>query len=1728
MDTMEVDTIADESFSADNGHEDTKLASGAPLNGLSTRAPTPPPRAPPLHPPINYATAPTMRGTMESVEGSANKCHGKWAMTDAQHSLPTKCSDFEFILIEANPGTKHGSFPVCGKYEGWFALSKPPPAPWGSHEKVPESMAINFSYPDAGETGYKLTGEGTNRFGNFIMEGKLSTDGSIVIYRMYVAAPDEYDPDSPEKAAPSERRRGDALARKPLSSRQLEKIERDAEAKRYKQSRSQKVAEDRALERERQRLIQEENEGKYQIAALKFFRESDPLLDEDGFSLNPEFTLLPLSSLIMRQPIDFALPEDWHDRKGKHPWAPYRTIYRNVYRPPLHRFSVVRNMGKFDDDCLNDRVPVCNCSPKVGCGERCQNRMLFLECGMGCRAACFHTDAAGQQQGPAEEDEDLSDGENKDAKLNLDKMKYCENTVIQRKAFPRTEVFRTGDKGFALRVADAVEANTVLIEYLGEVIDSEECERRMSNYKIGDDFYFASLGKGLMLDAKPMGSTARFANHSCLPNCELQKWTVLGEPRICLVSLGPMKAGEEITYNYQYFEDGLECAKRQPCRCGAPNCSGTIGGRVVAKAEDLWSSRTFSIMSGAKRYPLDQIYAHIDDAKQNDIPFNSPALRDMRAMVQDAHSWLVEAKQRAKLVVAAAPPAFTSLSEAEIEAYMVDQSVIQDLIDRAPRCVKLDEIGRLKTALKKATDADREIEVLQCIIDGTKLEAKPRSAKEAKERESKQKAKEEVQKAKIEARRLTREAELIRRGIEPDSAAVQALQEAEQDLEALAASVASSSASSSAMVVGSPSRGPPQALHAAIAPVIKDEPNAASASASGSCAVNGSAPSSSSAPAPAAKERRIVWEDLMISVRSTYYALPVRVTRTPALLAMYQDCSNWARKWVTSCVPKGFEFMSKFKDLWSMVDRMARAFDVEVSDDAFKANIFLDERLSVYIRREEQEAKDVALCQPVTLESNKGKGSVKLTIKKKAADEDDPTMLHCFCRLPEADGDVQTMTQCDKCSIWYHPNCVNSTIADIANLTSDKNVQKGLSGEFTCPLCDYNAGMLNGFAFRPEAEWKLQPLIKTKPDKAPAKVDGRTKNVKRKSLPARRAQTTSKPPPKAPKPRLGDPIIIEIPPHILEEQRLARKAAEDAARVAAGGDCSDGQSSDPQPLDAAENEAKTELQVPAVAPPPVILPRISTLAKPVTGDYLSMSSMREAQHQEPLLRVAQLPAALLMSLMQKKVEEWQASVQAFWQKPLVHVMRKYFLTRSFLAGPLPRGDSRTTVSGCTLAEEREVLREAMRLHLRTRLLRVKPAEAAPLRQLVWAISSSVYFRDFGPAVDKRISLAVLHNVIVGGRASGCKDDLGLLSALSREYYECQQTLLAGQSCSLQRVAEAEQLFNQRAMRITWVTEWPFARVMSLVLGEAKKSQFASRAGQEYVTACTADLSEERYCWCRMAEHGPMILCDKCEDWFHIDCISNPPEGQKKRAQEIIQGASSFLCIYCSEEARKQYKYIWACESLVADPAMNAVMTGVKKASDPTALKSPSADSGTSPGSSGVKRGRPSLTAEQQAAKAVRKAERKEKRRLEKLDGKVSSTESMPKKIKSDSYSATLACGSEGLVTGTPADPFEKAFPENHDSLAKLARPPMSAGTSAGSVGSENGKRSREFFEGQETSESAVSRISSSSLETSLLPPAADGNANYSAAAAAAAQESYYGYISNASESGADSESGDEV
>lgn len=67
----------------------------------------------------------------------------------------------------------------------------------------------------------------------------------------------------------------------------------------------------------------------------------------------------------------------------------------------------------------------------------------------------------------------------------------------------------------------------------------------------GIDYYFLTVTDDVVIDAREKGSIARFVNHSCNPNCEVQKWNVCGEQRCGFFADRDMKAGTEITIDYR-------------------------------------------------------------------------------------------------------------------------------------------------------------------------------------------------------------------------------------------------------------------------------------------------------------------------------------------------------------------------------------------------------------------------------------------------------------------------------------------------------------------------------------------------------------------------------------------------------------------------------------------------------------------------------------------------------------------------------------------------------------------------------------------------------------------------------------------------------------------------------------------------------------------------------------------------------------------------------------------------------------------------------------------------------------------------------------------------------------------------------------------------------------------------------------------------------------------------
>ena len=117
---------------------------------------------------------------------------------------------------------------------------------------------------------------------------------------------------------------------------------------------------------------------------------------------------------------------------------------------------------------------------------------------------------------------------------------------------------------------------TRIIEYTGEKISNAEADRRYDDAAMRRHHTFLFiLNDRTCLDAAFEGNEARFINHSCDPNCE----AVIERGHIWIDAVKAIPAGTELVYDYQYEDDAEyteEDLRFYACKCGAPNCRGTI------------------------------------------------------------------------------------------------------------------------------------------------------------------------------------------------------------------------------------------------------------------------------------------------------------------------------------------------------------------------------------------------------------------------------------------------------------------------------------------------------------------------------------------------------------------------------------------------------------------------------------------------------------------------------------------------------------------------------------------------------------------------------------------------------------------------------------------------------------------------------------------------------------------------------------------------------------------------------------------------------------------------------------------------------------------------------------------------------------------------------------------------------------------------------------------------
>jgi len=154
----------------------------------------------------------------------------------------------------------------------------------------------------------------------------------------------------------------------------------------------------------------------------------------------------------------------------------------------------------------------------------------------------------------------------------------CANQRFQKKQYPKLEVRSAGDKGNGLFAKEDIREGQFIIEYIGEVISTEECMKRLDNH-VDQNYYYFTVGE-VVIDARKKGNNARYINHSCSPNATAEKWSVDGWTRVGIFATKDIKEGEEITFDYQYDNFGHKIK----CHCGSPVCRGylDIGDKVKA------------------------------------------------------------------------------------------------------------------------------------------------------------------------------------------------------------------------------------------------------------------------------------------------------------------------------------------------------------------------------------------------------------------------------------------------------------------------------------------------------------------------------------------------------------------------------------------------------------------------------------------------------------------------------------------------------------------------------------------------------------------------------------------------------------------------------------------------------------------------------------------------------------------------------------------------------------------------------------------------------------------------------------------------------------------------------------------------------------------------------------------------------------------------------------------
>ena len=119
---------------------------------------------------------------------------------------------------------------------------------------------------------------------------------------------------------------------------------------------------------------------------------------------------------------------------------------------------------------------------------------------------------------------------------------------------PDLQVFKS-DAGFGLKAKKEFKKGDFIIEYIGIKKTNKEVENDTTKYLF-------EINNKFTIDGSPRWNLARYINHSCRPNSEVD----IVKGKIIISAIKKIAIGEEINYDYgkEYFNEFI---KPFGCKC---------------------------------------------------------------------------------------------------------------------------------------------------------------------------------------------------------------------------------------------------------------------------------------------------------------------------------------------------------------------------------------------------------------------------------------------------------------------------------------------------------------------------------------------------------------------------------------------------------------------------------------------------------------------------------------------------------------------------------------------------------------------------------------------------------------------------------------------------------------------------------------------------------------------------------------------------------------------------------------------------------------------------------------------------------------------------------------------------------------------------------------------------------------------------------------------------------